>query len=135
MCRKEDLGAGSPWEQQYGAEERLSGDQRQGRATRPTVPALGMALGPGPGPLGPQVGQWLNGLPPLEEVKTSEGPASVAQWTEHCPVDREVPVRFWVRAHARVAGSIPSRGRAGGGQLMFLSHVDVAISLSKKKNQ
>nr|KAF6296005.1 hypothetical protein mMyoMyo1_009137 [Myotis myotis] len=48
--------------------------------------------------------------------RVMNGPAGVAQ-----PMNREVMVRFPIRAHSRVVGSIPSRGHAGGSRLMFLS--------------
>ncbi|EPQ12769.1 Putative phospholipid-transporting ATPase VA [Myotis brandtii] len=41
---------------------------------------------------------------------------------EHRPMNQEVTVRFQVGAHARVTGSIPSVGRAGGSRSVILSH-------------
>ena len=47
--------------------------------------------------------------------------AGVAQWIECWPVNQKVMVRFPVRAHAWVAGQVPSRGHARGNHpLMFL---------------
>ena len=40
--------------------------------------------------------------------------AGVAQWIKHWPVDRKVLVQFPVRAHAWVAGQVPSLGCARG---------------------
>ena len=39
-------------------------------------------------------------------------------------------VRFPIWAHTEVAGSIPVGACTGGNQSMFLSHIDVSLSLS-----
>ena len=54
---------------------------------------------------------WLSGL-------------SIGLWTKRSQV------QFPVRAHAWVAGQVPSWGHARGSQLMFLSHIDVSLTLS-----
>ena len=43
---------------------------------------------------------------------------------------KRLPVRFPVRAHAWVEGQVPSWGRAGGNQSMYLSHIDASQALS-----
>ena len=48
--------------------------------------------------------------------------AGVAQWIEHGLQTKGLPVQFPVRAHAWVAGQVPSRGHVKGNHtLMFLS--------------
>ena len=48
--------------------------------------------------------------------------AGVAQWLSASPGTKGSPVQFPVRAHAWVAGWVPSRGRVRGNHtLMFLS--------------
>ena len=39
-------------------------------------------------------------------------------------------VQFPVRAHAEVAGQVPSRGRSRGNQSTYLSNIDAFLSLS-----
>ena len=56
---------------------------------------------------------WLSGLRP-------------GMWTER------LPVQFQVRAHAWVAGQVPSWGR--GNRSMYISHTDVSLSFSKRKD-
>ena len=53
--------------------------------------------------------------------------ADVAQWTECQPVNPKV--RFPVRAHAWVAGQVPSWGRVRGSQSLYLLHIDVSLPL------
>ena len=53
---------------------------------------------------------WLKGL-------------SATMWTER------LLVQFPVRAHAWVAGQVPSWEHAGGNQLMFLLHTNVSLPL------
>ena len=48
---------------------------------------------------------------------------SASLWT------RRLLVRFPVRAHAWVVGQVPSWGRVRGNQLMYLSHIDVFLTL------
>ena len=58
-----------------------------------------------------------------EKNKSKErAPAGGAQWIEHWPANQGSPVQFPVRAHAWVAGQVPSRGSTRGNHtLMFLS--------------
>ena len=53
---------------------------------------------------------WLSGLNPGLQTKES-------------------PVQFLVRAHALVAGQVPGWGHGRGNQLMYLSHINVSLSL------
>ena len=48
--------------------------------------------------------------------------AAAAQWIEHWPVSQRSPVQFPLRAHAWVAGQVPTQGHMRGTlTLMFLS--------------
>ena len=56
------------------------------------------------------------------------------------PKTERSPVRFPVRAHARVVGQVPGWGHARGNQQMFLSHIvflslSACLSLSLKINK
>ena len=53
---------------------------------------------------------WLNGLSTSLQTKMSQ-------------------VRFLVRAHAWAAGQVPIWGCVRGSQLMYLSHIDVSLTL------
>ena len=63
------------------------------------------------------------------------GLAGVAQWNERRPANQRVAIRFPVRAHAWVAGQVPSKGRTRGNHtLMFLSvSLSFPSCLSKNK--
>ena len=66
----------------------------------------------------------------LPYLKVSWPRPVVAQLVEHRPVNRTVWVRVLVRAHASVVSLFPGRGaRTRGNPLIFLSHVDVCLSL------
>ena len=52
-------------------------------------------------------------------------------WLEHPPVHQSLQVRFPVGAHTPVVGFIPQSGRVQEGSFsMFLSHIDVSLSIS-----
>ena len=61
--------------------------------------------------------------------------AGVAQWIEHRPASQKVAGWIPVRAHAWVAGQVPSRGCVRGNHtLMFLSlSFSLPTPLSKNK--
>ena len=64
----------------------------------------------------------------------TEALASAAQWIERGLWTKGSPVRFPVRAHAWVAGQVPSRGCVRGNHtLMFLSSFSLLSPLSKNK--
>ena len=55
-------------------------------------------------------------------LKHKSALVGVVQWVERWPVNRRVAIQYPVRAHAWVAGQVPSRGHSRGNHtLMFLS--------------
>ena len=52
-----------------------------------------------------------------------------ARWSI-VPCTRSLQIRFSVRSHIQVVGSIPGRGTTGGNSSMFLSHISLSLSLS-----
>ena len=64
-------------------------------------------------------------------------PAGVAQWIEYQPANQRVTASTPIRASARVAGQVPSKGHARGNHtLMFLFlSLSPSLSLSLKINK
>ena len=63
-------------------------------------------------------------------------PAQAAQWIERRSANQRVAVWFPIRAHAWVAGQVPSRGRARGSHtLMFLFSLPFSLLFPPSKNK
>ena len=70
-------------------------------------------------------------IPLLKREFSSQ--AGVPQWIECLPVKQRVASSIPIRAHAWVAGRVPSRGRTRGNHtLMFLS-LPLTLKISFKK--
>ena len=70
------------------------------------------------------------GMVGREERTSAAGMAltSEARLVGHHPTKQEVTGLIPVRAHARVAGSVPSQGAMRGSRSVLLSHIDVSLA-------
>ena len=59
----------------------------------------------------------------------------MAQWSEYQPENQRSLVQFPVRAHAWVAGQVPSRGHARGYQTLILLSLSFSLPFSLCKNK